>query len=260
MKKRTRAKQPARASSLPQRLLVARSARGLAITKRGIYSTKHYGHELLQHVCKMTGNLVLPKRVYETPDKFSIAHFKNLSSGGILIRSDPKTANHSQSLEQWVHMRRKKLYLKGRPLEKSEAMIKKWMNAQYKKHTGNIRFIVHKVRPLSEIDNSFQVNVNLEQNTIVFHISRVKSDTFRDETERKSFHYEFEPWGYKLRRPRREHALPPELPITDIMSIVKKLTEIIHPKHETSFELSGVTYKDAPDIAEFYDLILGKAY
>lgn len=232
------------------------------------YGTKLHGLNVLEQVSKATHCKILPKKVFDSPSEFSINLFEKPSEGRLIVRSDPKTIQNRQTMQDWVKMPRMNLTIdRQNPLE-SERIVREWMEEQSTKWDGKIRFIVHKVRLLEDYDKSVQINATLgdlnnpegHNGRIVFSVGEASSDKFRDEKV-KQYNFDYDVHRRRIRRIFGEEAIPLSEQLRSmVLQQLNAVVDVAMQQGEKSLELNFVTYKDAPHEPEFYDLIFGKAY
>jgi hypothetical protein len=220
------------------------------------YRTKLYGLKALQYLSRRYGFKYLPFRTYVGPESFSINHFSNFSNGRIIIRTDPMRRDCVQTMEEWFSVPRLNFYLDRQPPKKSELLIKRWMR-KAKKKNPNLCFLVHKVRPLSDYEMSIQINVDLQQREIKISTTKARTDKFRDE-DVQTMHVSL---GEDDRIEfRSQTSIFPERLHSSVLSMLNEAVFFAKITGHQSFELSGVTYKDAPEKPEYYDWIFGKGF
>lgn len=198
---------------------------------------------------------VLDFRVCNKANDFSMTPFSQPQKGRLIIRTDPITKDLSQTMANWVNMPRLNVGLRNQPIRKTESLVRQWMRQVSKTHP-KLNFIVHKVRSLKEYESSVQININLKEGAAVISVTKAKTDKFRDE-ETKDIMMRVDEHGKLRRNIGTKNILPNRLQIETISA----LTDIIAFAQKTDhklFETSFVTYKDAPNTPEFYDLIFGK--
>lgn len=219
------------------------------------YRSKLYGLLALREIWKQANIRLLDFRVCNNGREFSINSFKNLQQGRLIIRTDPKRENYSQSMEEWVSMPRLNLYLRNQPPKKSERLVKQWMRATKKKFPNSC-FIVHKVRDLRDYKCVVQLNADFNAGEIVISKSTAGTDKFRDENVRSTNLVISDNW--KIRRNVGSKIILPEGLQAKTVNALKKLMDYAAETGHRVFEASYVTYKEAPNEPEFYDLIFGK--
>lgn len=231
------------------------------------YRTKLFGLRVLKGICRSSETSFLGYRLYRKPENFSINHFREPSAGRLIIRSDPDRGHFSgpdrtkksykQLMEEWVAMPRMNFYLERQPPQQSEKLIRRWMQRQRKRH-GDIIFIVHKTRPLADYEMSVQVNADLTRGGIIISTTKARTDKFRDEQTETS-QLEIGENG-RIKRIIGTSIVLPEQLRQETIRVLQDIVNFSRLSEEKTFETSFVTYKDAPEKPEFYDLIFGKKY
>ena len=226
-----------------------------------VYHSKQFGLHELERVCPQTGATFLPYRVFTSPDSFSIDHFGSPDRSRLIIRCDPQS--NTQTMTEWVSMPRININIDRSNPDEINLFVRAWMQEQRQKFGGRIQFIVHKVRMLSDYENSVQVNVDLGQGDgmarVRIHVTPAQTDKFRDERG-KVIMLEYNPITGKFRRPvgeMPEIQLSPAL-MSTLQRTIHHAAGIAMDQRQRFFEMSAVTYTDAPHMPEFYDFILGK--
>lgn len=221
------------------------------------YRSKLYGLMALKELRKTTGLKVLGFKVCDNPASFSINMFSNPSQGRFIIRSDPITKGHVQTMKEWVEMPRLNFYLNDKQPKKSEALIRAWMKKKQAANP-NIRFIIHKVKNLTHYDRSVQLNIDLETGAVKISTTMAATDRFRE--ERVGISKLIIDEKKRLRREIGEKIVLPEMLQARTLSIIKRMISYAKRTGHQVFEASYVTYKSQPNEPEFYDLIFGKEF
>ena len=166
-------------------------------------------------------------------------------------------------MTEWVSMPRININIDRSNPDEINLFVRAWMQEQRQKFGGRIQFIVHKVRMLSDYENSVQVNGDLGQGDgmarVRIHVTPAQTDKFRDERG-KVIMLEYNPITGKFRRPvgeMPEIQLSPAL-MSTLQRTIHHAAGIAMDQRQRFFEMSAVTYTDAPHMPEFYDFILGK--
>jgi len=128
--------------------------------------------------------------------------------------------------------------------------------AGVKRKNPDLRFIAHKVRNLRDYERSVQLNVNLDTGTIYISTTKAGTDKFRDE-DSVTAELKINERGRIYRPLGRRIVLPEDLQQRTI-AMLGTLIRYTSLRGQKIFEASFVTYREAPDRPEFYDLIFGK--
>lgn len=250
--------------------------------------SKLFGLHLLEHICKGTGNKVLPYKVYANPESFSLSDFSNISGSRLIVRTDIKDTHGGHSDKQWDSMPRLNVDLSDKSGQAAhEKEIRGFMGKTLKMDEQTI-FIVQKVPPLEEYDNGIIIKGDLMQmpdgedphgfvdilvnNFFVhghkdtfrsnMHVSRRFSLTPKGRLNREltPFHKEQLEADARMRKhggnPHSFFDLAPPLQ-AKLFDMSDRMARYARAANTRSFEASCVTYKSRPQEPEYYDFLLG---
>jgi len=219
------------------------------------YRSKLYGLMSLKDIASGAGFKVLGFLVCKDPRGFSIRAFRNPSEGRLIVRTDIDRWGQTHSMEEWASMPRLNLYLRGKNPAKSERTVREWMAKVFRSRQEAL-FIVHKVRDLRDYERSVQLNVDIPAGRVIISSTTAGTDKFRDEKV-ESAELQTDDKG-RIRRVLGEPTVLPEQLQQKTISMLRSMIGFAERTGHGVFEASYVTYKEAPDNPEFYDLIFGK--
>ena len=219
------------------------------------YRTKLYGLHALREISRKSGIKFLDFLVFKNASSFSLKRFSNVQGGRLIVRTDPSRRTYTQTMKEWVSMPRLNFYLERQSPAKSESFIKKWMR-EIRKKKPRLIFIMHKVRNLKDYKQVVQLNVDLSMGQITISATEAATDRFREEPT-KSESLIIDDKG-RIRRPIGSKIILPETLQAKTIAALKSLIGYANKTGHSVFEASYVTYNEAPDAPEFYDLVFGK--
>jgi hypothetical protein len=224
-------------------------------------TTKSFGLRVLEKVffpLKTQGICVLKKRVYSSPDEFSLRHFNVVSKGRILVRGDIKEIDSAMSLLEWKNLPRKIFELNLLHPTETEKEVRAWMKERLN-YNKDLVFIVHKVPVLSSYDKNIKVNVDLNAGIISITCMPARGEHFRFHPLKASVSMKIN--ELSKRKGAKHEKLLSVLGSAHlsgkVLLAVSRLIEYAKKTSQPVFEASAVTYK-ANEGIEFYDLLFGK--
>lgn len=222
--------------------------------------TKLYGLRVLETICNKTGDNFLNYKVYETPFDFSITDFTNINKGRLLIRTDPKRDNYTQTRMEWSMMPRLIIDLSTLSFEQLESDVRNEMRNLLKKGRlllPPLRFIVHKLRNLEDYDKIIQVNSWQKDRGLIKVVDTNRLDDkelFRGGSNDVDAYIDFQITDrgkcvVKIGKGELDSVLREK-----ILTTVEEIVVCMQRNGHQWFEVSSVTYKSAPLKPEYYDL------
>ena len=222
------------------------------------YSSKLYGLSVLPDLCQGTGAVILPFRVYDSPKDFSIAHFLQYGFARLLIRTDPKD-DSAQTMGFWGSLPRTIITPQtGDTISSMEAEAVQFMKKNRVHKSRRLRFIVHKLRDETDYISHVQTNADLTTKTLDFRVKGLrggmpeKNPVFRlgpSVSGRMHIGEDGHVAG------RDESGLLSKDLMARTCTILDLMIKFAQERGYYGFETSYVTYWDAPDVPEYYDLL-----